>query len=50
MAARPQHAMTKKRVVFVHNQYNSPLGLYSAEEVANTLNRHTQLLGNGAVG
>ena len=36
--------MVKKRVTFVHNQYNSPLGLYSTAEVADTLQRHTQLL------
>lgn len=40
----------KKRVTFVHNQYNSPLGLYSPAQVADTLQRHTCLLANGAVG
>lgn len=46
----PDLSGTKKRVTFVHNQYNSPLGLYSPAEVADTLNRHTRLLDNGAVG
>jgi len=41
---------SQKSVTFVHNKYNSPLGLYSTEEVAETLQRHTRLLGNGAVG
>lgn len=51
MAKRQQHQPTsKKRVTLVHNQYNSPLGLYSTEEVAETLQRHTRLLGNGAIG
>ncbi len=40
--------MTKKKVRFVHTQHNSPLDLYSAEEVAETLHRHT--LSNGVVG
>ena len=41
---------SKKSVTMVHNKYNSPLGLYSTEKVAETLQRHTRLLGNGAVG
>lgn len=45
-----QRPPTKKRVTFVHNQYNSPLDLYSAQEVAETLHRHTRVLSNGAVG
>ena len=44
-----QHG-SKKSVTMVHNKYNSPLGLYSTEKVAETLQRHTRLLGNGAVG
>ena len=47
---KPRPGIMKKRVTFVNNQYNTPLDLYSDQEVANTLNRHTQLLGNGAVG
>ncbi len=47
MAQRP---VTKKKVTFVHNQYNSPLDLYSADEVSQTLRRHASLLSNGAVG
>ncbi|KAI9553591.1 hypothetical protein GHT06_021512 [Daphnia sinensis] len=51
MATRQQHQpASKKRVALVHNQYNSPLGLYSTEEVSETLQRHTRLLGNGAIG
>lgn len=48
--AKPQLVATKKRVSFVHNQYNSPLDLYSAEEIAQTLHRHASLLSNGVVG
>ena len=40
--------MASKKIV--HKQYNSPLSLYSPEAVSETLNRHTKLLGNGAVG
>ncbi|XP_057378275.1 uncharacterized protein LOC130700256 [Daphnia carinata] len=47
---KPPFAVSKKRVTFVHNQYNSPLELYSAEEIAQTLRRHASLLSNGAVG
>lgn len=36
----------KKRVTFVHNQYNSPLGLYSPSQVADTLSKHSRLLEN----
>ncbi len=36
----------KKRVTFVHNQYNSPLGLYSPFQVADTLSKHSRLLEN----
>jgi len=41
---------TIRRVKVVHTQYNSPLRLYSPEAVANTLNRHSRLLANGAMG
>lgn len=47
---KPPFAVAKKRVTFVHNQYNSPLELYSADEIAQTLRRHASLLSNGAVG
>ncbi|XP_046657493.1 uncharacterized protein LOC124350717 [Daphnia pulicaria] len=49
-ATMGQRPVTKKKVTFVHNQYNSPLDLYSADEVAQTLRRHASLLSNGAVG
>lgn len=45
-----ERPVAKKKVTFVHNQYNSPLELYSADEVAQTLRRHASLLSNGAVG
>ena len=45
-----QRPMTKKKVTFVHTQYNSPLDLYSEDEVAATLHRHARTLTNGAIG
>ena len=50
MAKQRPAVATKKKVTFVHNQYNSPLNLYSDDEVAQTLRRHASLLSNGAVG
>jgi hypothetical protein len=49
-ATMQKRPATKKKVTFVHNQYNSPLDLYSADEVAETLRRHASLLSNGAFG
>ena len=50
MASNPKQRALSKKVAFVHNQYNSPIGLYSADEIVETLQRHTSLLANGAVG
>ena len=40
----------KKHVTFVNNQYNSPMDLYSPEEVVEAMEKHRRLLANGAVG
>lgn len=42
MAARPAHLMNK--------QYNSPINLYSADNVTEVLNKQSRMLNNGAVG
>lgn len=45
--AEKSNPSAKKKVTFVHNQYNSPIGLYSTEQIAETINRHAQVLTNG---
>lgn len=34
----------------VHNQFNSPIGLYSDDNVRETLDRELKVLANGQVG
>lgn len=34
----------------VHKQFNSPIGLYSQQNIKETLGKHMQNLGNGTVG
>ncbi|GBP76343.1 hypothetical protein EVAR_49166_1 [Eumeta japonica] len=34
----------------VHKQFNSPIGLYSQQNIQETLNKHLQNLDNGTVG
>lgn len=34
----------------VHKQFNSPIGLYSQQNIKETLNKHLQNLDNGTVG
>ncbi|GLG99340.1 uncharacterized protein GBIM_05820, partial [Gryllus bimaculatus] len=43
-------ASTPKGQVLVNKQFNSPIKMYSAENVAEVLNKQTQVLENGAVG
>jgi Domain of unknown function (DUF4749) len=34
----------------VHKQFNSPIGLYSQQNIQETLDRELKVLSNGAVG
>uniref|UniRef100_A0A1B6D7Z3 Zasp-like motif domain-containing protein n=1 Tax=Clastoptera arizonana TaxID=38151 RepID=A0A1B6D7Z3_9HEMI len=38
------------RPTLVNKQFNSPIRLYSPQNIAETLNKQTQVLANGAVG
>lgn len=48
LETKPQNMTTQPRLV--NKQFNSPIGLYSQQNIDEVLQREQQLLANGAVG
>ena len=48
--AKPFVSPNNPSIKLVHNQYNSPINLYSEKKIAETIEAHTELLAAGVKG